>query len=405
MNSKTIVLIAAVINGLSLVFFSTTGCSPEGNVLPGDIIKAGLKAGCNGCEIRRIPTEGESEGEAGEGEITEGESSEGEIMEEGEGENPPGDLFSVPQGTFKMGRPYDDVGDSMELPVHTVSLDGYRIGKYEVTNREFVDALNWAYERKLLKNNEGTAYNGGTIYAYGQPIAETGETSSNAQILYSQSTFSIQMRPDFNGQSLSMENHPVIMVSWYGAAAYCNWRSTMQGLQPCYDTTDWTLNRPARNGFRLPTEAEWERAAAWDGTRHWRYGITNDTNDPTWSNHIEINPLWLKVYPYTSPAGWYDGIHPAQVRYPDIITQKAISPVGAYDMTGNVLEWCYDWYQGDYYAQSPDANPAGPAEGMFRVARGGSWSTSTPDCRTARRFRYVPASRENNLGFRVLLPQ
>ncbi len=393
-----------------------SGCSSEFGALCGNLIKAGHKAGCTGCEIRRIPTEGEAEGEVLEGESGEGETGEGEgvkegeVVEEGEaegegeGEIIPSNMVAVKRGSFSMGRPYSDVGENTELPVHEVSLDAYWMAKYEVTNLEYAEVLNWAYSRKLLKNIEGTTYTGGTVYAYDRPIVETRDSSPNAQIHYSDGVFSAYSRINYNDHVVSMEEHPVVMVSWYGAAAYCNWRSSMSGLQPCYSTSDWTLNKPERNGYRLPTEAEWERAASWDGARHWRYGMMRDSIDPAFANYLEYNPLWLKSYPFTSPVGWYNGTNPEQLRYPDVITMNAVSPSGAYDMTGNVLEWCHDWFQDAYYIESPEANPKGPSEGMFKSVRGGSWSTTNPDCRTARRFRYLPANRENNLGFRIIQP-
>ncbi len=342
--------IAAVLVPALPPLLSGTGCSPETGNLSVAVIKGGLKAGCNGCEVRRIPEEGEAEGEPAEGETGEGEAIEGESGEgegenegetegEGEGEDIPVEMFPISSGTFKMGRPYEDVGDRDELPVHSVSLDGYWIAKYEVTNSDYAEALNWALGKRLLKNGEGTSYNGGIVYAYGRPLVDVEGTNANAQIVYNGQTFSARTRIGYEGTVFSMEEHPVVMVSWYGAAAYCNWLSTMHGLQPSYSTSNWTLLKPARNGYRLPSEAEWERAAAWEDTKHWRYGTTNDTMDFTWSNQIEINPLWLTVYPYTSPVGWYDEVNPAQLRVPDVSTNDGVSPAGAFDMYGNVLVW------------------------------------------------------------------
>jgi len=390
---------------LIFVFLSVTGCSPESTAVPGAVIKTALKAGCTGCAIRRIPREGEAEREDLEGESLEGEVVEGEAEGETEGEAY-SDLTPVPAGTFQMGRPYEDVSNRDELPVHDVSLDGYWIAMFEVTNREFADVLNWAHEEGLLKNEAGTTYTGGTVFAYGLPIVETRDSSPNAQLAYSSGQFSIQNRTGHAGQTYSMAEHPVVMVSWYGAAAYCNWLSEIHGLLPGYDTSDWTLLKPARNGYRLPTEAEWEYAAAWDGEKHWRYGTSSDVMDLTQANYIpSVNPLGLSAVPFTAPAGWYNGIHPAQVHIPEVITVKGLSPAGLYDASGNVLEWCHDWYQDDYYAESPTQNPTGPAEGQFRSARGGSWNNDNPGCRTARRYRFLPESRESNLGFRILRAQ
>jgi len=318
----------------------------------------------------------------------------------------PGEMITVPTGTFQMGDPWNE-GDTRERPVHSVYLDAYQIGKYEVTNREYADVLNWANAQGYLTNSSGGPYTGGLIYASGKPIADTEASSESSQITYSSGVFAVRSRAGYNGRSFSMANHPVVMVSWYGAVAYCSWLSEQQGLQPCYNMIYFTRYEPLRNGYRLPTEAEWERAAAWDGSRHWRYGMTSDTIDITRANFYDgsldvpyANPLGLQSYPYTSPAGWYDGLNPARLSIPLTLTENSPSPVGAYDMSGNAWEWCHDWWYRSYTTELV-TNPTGPTSGSSRLLRGGSWVNNGYYCRSAARYYYNPDNRNSCYGFRI----
>ncbi|HOD96432.1 MAG TPA: SUMF1/EgtB/PvdO family nonheme iron enzyme [Candidatus Hydrogenedentes bacterium] len=323
---------------------------------------------------------------------------------EEEGEIIPGEMITIPAGSFKMGRPYTDIGSPDELPVHTVYLDRYQIGKYQVTNEEFAAVLNWAYARNLLKNSTGEAYTDGAIYANGQQLAETESSSDFSQISFVNNRFSVRSRKGLDDRLCFMANHPVVMVSWYGAVCYCNWLSEKEGLESCYHTTSWKRHEPVRNGYRLPTEAEWERAAAWDGTKHWRYGMTSDSIHVTKANYFPkrfANPLGLKTDPYTSPVGWYNGVYPARMETPRLLTVHARSPVGAYNMCGNVWEWCHDWYSDNYYSISPESNPTGPTSGSYRILRGGSWYSYDYDCRAAYRLNSTPDDLFNNAGFRI----
>ena len=464
--ARGVYFLNALVIAFGMLLLFGTGCPSLNENTPSLIIKALSGDGCRGCDgcapeegeepeegEGEVPTEGEGEvqpegeGEApieGEGEIlpegegeapvegegevqsegegevlTEGEGEaadegEGEALPEGEGELPmegepvvvvvvvPGALVDVPAGTFQMGDPWNE-GWEEEVPVHAVTLDAYRIGKYEVTNQEYADVLNWAHGRGYLQNSSGAAYTGGLIYAYNQPIADTETSSSYSQLTYSGGVFGVRSRIGYNSQSFSMADHPMVNVSWYGAVCYCNWLSEQQGLQACYDTATWTRYTPVRNGYRLPTEAEWERAAAWDGSRHWRYGMTSDTIDFTRANYDEsgyANPLGLTSSPYTSPVGWYNGVNPARVDAPGTLTVNATSPVGAYDMSGNVLEWCHDWCC-RVYTTEPVTNPTGPTSGGGRLLRGGSWLISDNRCRSANRYNDLPDARGNDYGFRI----
>ncbi len=328
-------------------------------------------------------------------------AGEGESME-GEPQVGPEQLVDVPSGTFQMGNP-DVLGEWVnQRPVHEVYLDSYKIGKYEVTNQKYAEVLNWAHGRDYLTNYSGGAYTGGSIYACGQIIV--GQPN---QLTYSEGVFGVSNCVGHGDQVFSMADHPMIAVSWYGAVCYCNWLSEMRGLQACYDTSTWTRYEPVRNGYRLPTEAEWERAAAWESAgdgKHWIYGIYGLTgllsiNQANFYADAHVNPLGLKSFPYTTPVGWYNGQHPVWLIEPYVYTVRAVSPVGAYDMSGNVWEWCHDYYS--YYTTATETNPTGPESGDYRVLRGGSWCDSEGAARSAYRLFFPPDFNRDIAGFRV----
>lgn len=191
----------------------------------------------------------------------------------------------------------------------------------------------------------------------------------------------------------SMAEHPIAGVSWYGAVAFCNWLSEKEGRTPCYDLANWQLTAPATNGYRLPTEAEWERAASWDPatSKHWTYGYASDTTpDTSRCNYRGCNPLGLSFPgPSTAPVGWFNGVN---VNPRDgVQTVDSPSPAGCYDMAGNAIEWCADGLR--TYTTDPQTDPMGPANPATGsvAARGGSsdYYQSTPtDCRTAMRLSF-----------------
>ena len=300
-------------------------------------------------------------------------------------------MVSVPAGAFEMGR--RDEGDDThgagdELPRHRVWLDAYRIGRYEVTNAEYAAVLDWA-----LKEGRIDPFTDGDLHVNGRPILRV--TSRYCQVVCVEGAFLIK-----NIGAHPMDRHPVVMVTWYGAVAFCNWLSEMRGLPRCYDLDTWEPRLPWADGYRLPTEAEWERAAAWDPDAtpsHRVYAFPHDRIDLSWCNHrysvdaVWANPLGLVDAPRTSPVGFYDGEH----------FNDAPSPVGCYDMSGNVWEWCHDRYAADYYARTPAVDPRGPKTGERRVERGGGWNGSELYCRTAKRNFDAPDFAFFDLGFRV----
>ena len=223
-------------------------------------------------------------------------------------------MVYVPAGEFSMG---SNDGDSDENPVHTVYLDPYWIDKYEVTNRQYAKCV------------------------------EAGDCSEP-----SRSSSSSYNLPIYYGNS-KFTDYPVIYVSWYQADAYCQWA-----------------------GGRLPSEAEWEKAARGVNGRIYPWGDSSP-------DKLRANYDWNESD--TTKVGSYPG---------------GISPYGAMDIAGNVMEWVADRYDSEYYYRSPLENPRGPDTGDYWVLRGGSWSNYGENLRTFIRFKSKPIYSYNVYGFR-----
>jgi len=180
---------------------------------------------------------------------------------------------------------------------------------------------------------------------------------------------------NFKGDTL-----PVEQVSWYDAAAYANKLSHLDGLTPAYriSGTKVEWDRSA-NGWRLPTEAEWENASRGGASsRGYAYAGSNDIDAVAWYTKTTNNKG-------TKPVG-----------------TKAANELGLYDMSGNVWEWCWDWY-GDY-GSGARTDPAGASSGTVRVFRGGGWYFFASSARTASRHGDIPGFRYGFLGFRLVRP-
>ena len=268
-------------------------------------------------------------------------------------------------GSFQMGNALSASGDgdSNELPVHTVSVSAFYMDKYLVTKALWDDVRAWGL------NNGYTDLD----------VGNGGYASKGA-------------------------NHPVHSITWYAMVKWCNARSQKEGLTPCYTVSgsvymttdnDGVVCNMSASGYRLPTEAEWEKAARgglsvkrfpwakntisqsqanYHGDTYYSYDLGPDGYNPTYA---------VGNFPYTSPVGSF-----------------AANGYGLYDMAGNELEWCWDWY-GDY-GKGAVTDPTGPASGSYRVMRGGYWYGSADRCRVSDRDYGIPNYSGNIIGFRCV---
>lgn len=266
----------------------------------------------------------------------------------------PKDFVLIPAGTFQMG---SEKGYDNTKPVHQVTITKpFYMGKYEVTQAE--------YEKYCS-------------YGSSSPSSDKGDG----------------------------ENYPAYYVSWYDALVYCNKRSMAEGLTPCYsisgntDPKKWgtvpTLSDSTwnavvcdwnANGYRLQTEAEWEYAA--------RAG-DNTVDSLTYSGTSNVNELGEYAW-YTSNSK--SKTHEAGTKSPN--------EFGLYDMSGNVWEWCWNWYTNSYDTEAEGgSDPTGASAGYCRVYRGGSWCSNYAGCAVSIRGRsYGPERRLFDFGFRVVRP-
>ena len=233
------------------------------------------------------------------------------------------DFCLIPAGIFTMG---SDEEMPNEAPAHIIYLDAYYISKTEVTNAEY-------YAFWLENGGAGSEHT---------PISYGGDFGT---------------WPDLGK---TKPNHPVIGVSWHSAIAYAAWR-----------------------GMRLPTEAEWEKAARGTNSRRWPWGNNFRQRIEGRTTHANIwNQSGGRLQPVAS--------------YP-----TGASPYGAYDMAGNVWEWVTDWYSATFYYHSPDRNPKGPEVGSRRVVRGGSWLNGEMLARCSTRIGQYPEIGTSFIGFRL----
>lgn len=231
-------------------------------------------------------------------------------------------MIFVEGGCFMMG---SNDGVSDEKPVHQLKVSSFLIGKYEVTQKEWVEVM--------------------------------GSNPSR-----------------WKGNNL-----PVEQVSWYQVVEYCNKRSLNEGLKPCYSgkgygvSCDWSAN-----GYRLPTEAEWEYAArGGNKSKGYKFSGSNDLGS----------------------VAWYDDNSDDQTK---AVGTKQPNELGIHDMSGNVGEWCWDRYDSGYYGKSQNSDPSGPISGPGRVLRGGCMGLSFSYCRVADRLNLSPGDGVGASGIRVV---
>jgi formylglycine-generating enzyme required for sulfatase activity len=243
----------------------------------------------------------------------------------------------IERGSFVMGSPVYERGRNNGERQHRVRVNSFYISEYQITQEEYEEVM-----------------------------------GTNPSI--------------FRG-----ENFPVEGVSWYDALEYCNKRSQLEGLNPAYtidivridlnnlnSTARWlvTWNREA-NGYRLPTEAEWEYAAKGGN------GSPGDFVFSGSNNQVEV--------------AWYSGTSGGSTHQ---VGTKGANGLGLYDMSGNVWEWCWDWY-GDY-TSGAQTDPTGASLGSRRVIRGGSWYDSAAYVRSSYRHSFIPSNTNFSIGFRIV---
>ena len=276
------------------------------------------------------------------------------------------EMLPIPGGTFQMGS-NSSWAQPSEQPVHEVTVSAFSMAKYEVTNEEMRQVLQWAYDHGLVDATNLTVWNTeGDV----QELLQLGSSGWN-EINFSDGTFIVD-----NGK----EDHPCMLVSWYGAQAFCNYLSDMEGLNRCISFTDWSCDWNA-NGYRLPTEAEWEYAC--------RAGTTTDyySGDET-AGGSEYDPNLDQIGWYTYNASWTE-----------IVGQKEANDWGLKDMSGNVWEWC--WNSWEVYPDTAQTNPTGPeTPGWMVICRGGQFGAGAEWARSARRENVNPDGTLFTLGFR-----
>ena len=275
-------------------------------------------------------------------------------------------MVRVEGGTFRMGDSRGD-GNSDERPAHRVTVSSFQLSKFEVTVGQF---RRFVQETGYVTSAERE----------GGWLVWTGA--------FWERKYNASWKNPYFGQT---ESDPVVMVSWLDAAEFCNWLSGKERLTPFYTIrAAEVIENWSADGYRLPTEAEWEYAARAGGMGieyAWGDGVpAGNVADETLKSRF---PSW----PFPVWAGYADGfVNTAPVgSFPP-------NRLGLCDLSGNVWEWCNDWYGS--YSAADQADPHGPAAGMARTLRGGGWSDEPRTLRVSFRSGRLPNGRGVNSGFR-----
>lgn len=271
----------------------------------------------------------------------------------------PNEMILVSGGTFSMGdhgfEIFTDNKKYETLP-HPVILTNFEISKYEITFKDYMQFVIETNSNYPCWINKGDLYN-----------LETGIYEKYKKIV----------------KYLS-DQHPIIGITWFNAVNYCNWKSINDGYEPCYIIDNYNVScNWNSNGYRLPTEAEWEYAA--------RGGLK------TFRHQYSGNIRFIKVAWFIDNS--FNKLH--------FIGQKEPNELNLYDMSGNVKEWCWDFYDASYYKDFKKVsniieikNPTGPIYGKSRSIRGGSWKTQALP--VTNRYSRSPIKHDIDLGFRIV---
>lgn len=282
----------------------------------------------------------------------------------------------VPGGKSILGDTLNEV-EINALPPKNVEINAFSIGMHEITNAEFAYWLTQNVRNNLIiyateGRNKGIAFDrdGHILFksTASEPLSQIKHIDEETQ----------------NIQFVALpgkDQFPVIFVTWYGANSFCS-----------------------DNSGRLPTEAEWEKAAAIQTQtptlpfRKYRYGFSRDEIDPSWANYKSNDIPLGKIIVKTLPVGFYNGLNNLTA---DLVTNNAKSPCGAYDMSGNVWEWVSDWYRDTYSEDFNADNPQGPSSGRAKVAKGGCYDSLAAGVRAAERLSLPPDYCDAFTGFRI----
>lgn len=296
--------------------------------------------------------------------------------------------------TFTLGghAPPGATAPNRSEPEHEISVSGFRIGRCETSAGEYCCFLNSAWNRGWLDARDtgsGFAVFGRTDEGTTPILCMVGPQRSDSPVIFDVGNKDAPFQAvGVNGESIS--NHPMTAVSWYGAAYYCNWFSLEKGLTPGYGISsaqNWTRVATA-DGYRLPTEAEWELAAAYDPTtgkkRIWPFG---NRWDPALANVADLAGL-------PNPDG-------APKTRPVDFNPGRVASTKPLNMAGNVWEWCQDWYSD--YPKENTQDPEGPATGTIKIVRGGSFKTRAESAWCAFRGIVDPTATQPDIGFRIAI--
>ena len=288
-------------------------------------------------------------------------------------------MVLVPSGTFIMGDGVAYCGvDEREV---TLTRD-FWLGQYEVTNQEYLDLVQWAYDRGYVTATSLSVRD--NLDGSTEKLVDLND--GDCEIAFSGGVFSLRETErglEAYPEGYDPADHPMKEVTWYGSASYCDWLSLSEGLDRAYDHSTWLCGGGdpySAEGYRLPTDAEREYAAQWNDERVYPWG--NESPQEC------VHANYARCVGWTSPVG----------SYPAGVQPNFSEPI--YDLSGNVYEWVNDWRECNL-GTSPETDPPGPGSGSARVLRGGGWAYyGASTLRASGRGSYAPDVSDYSVGFR-----